>query len=139
MSKWLALFGALRKGAILLDPGKWKTGQVVSTALVAVLMAVYNFGLAGGWIPDGLQDLVGNIGTGLGVLAFGAYNIYTTVATTEKIGLKAKPGGGADSSSDGMRSPKRQASMGKVSSESRGSRDTGENRPRGAFLDSDLG
>jgi len=97
VSKWLALFGALRQGAILAKPREWKTRQVVVTAVLGVLTVGYKFAAGFGWLPEGVsEDLIANLAQAAGATLFSVYTIYTVVATTDKIGLPPKSAPGAD-------------------------------------------
>jgi len=93
MEKWLYLFQALRKGSRLADAETWKTRQALSMAIPAVLMPLWAFARAVGWIPDGISDAeVTDIGVALGGFLFGVANIYATFATSTKVGLPAQAG-----------------------------------------------
>ena len=92
MKKWLLLFKALRKGSVLAQPAKWKTQQIVVTALAGTAVLLYQFSVALGWAPAWLtQSQVVEISTAVGTVLFVVHNITATVATTDKIGLRPKP------------------------------------------------
>lgn len=111
MNKWLLLLKALRKGAVLSNPAKWKTQQIVVTALVGAGVLLYQAATAFGWVPPawlGQADVV-QIATAVGTLLFVAHNITATVVSSDKVGIgkggpdKPPPGpvdGVLDSTSD---------------------------------------
>lgn len=84
MNKLINIFAALRYGVSLTDPVIWKQRQNLTNSLIGVLGAVVVF-LPIGISSDQVIDIVGGI-----VALVGVYNVYTTTATTTKIGLQPK-------------------------------------------------
>ena len=84
MNKLTNIFSALRYGTSLTDPVIWKQRQNLTNSLIGLLGAVVVF-LPIGISSDQVVDIVGGI-----VALVGVYNVYTTTATTTKIGLQPK-------------------------------------------------
>ena len=84
MGNLVSIFAALRYGASLTDPAIWKQRQNLTNSLIGLLGAVVVF-LPIGISSDQVIDIVGGI-----VALVGVYNVYTTTATTTKIGLQPK-------------------------------------------------
>lgn len=84
MNKLTSIFAALRYGSSLTDPVIWKQRQNLTNSLIGLLGAVAVF-LPIGISSDQVIDIVGGI-----VALVGVYNVYTTTATTDKIGLQPK-------------------------------------------------
>jgi hypothetical protein len=107
-----SIFTALQAGKALKEPAMWKKVQVTTSTVSGLLMslvvlfpnlgvtnadihaisvAIANIGgLSIGDVPlskEGLKDTI----TGIGTLVFVVLVPYWTVATTEKIGVPAKP------------------------------------------------
>ena len=92
------LFTALRQGYILRNPATWKNRTVAINALVAVIGAV--LGIAGefGHALNIGDDVIG----AAALVIWGVFNAWSTVATTDKIGLRPKDGDvGVDGPSGG--------------------------------------
>jgi len=82
---------ALRKGEILTHPERWKTAQAVSMALAAVAVPVYSALCSSAEVCYGIsQDQVTQIATWVGGIAFAVFQIWTTLATSEKVGIAPK-------------------------------------------------
>lgn len=144
--KWLLLLKALRKGAVLAKPARWKTQQVVVTAILGALVPLYQFGIAMGWLPDSVNEgTLNDLATGIGVLLFALYSIFTTVATTEKIGFRPKPNGDPDDAGglgdhagpDSLRTSQRRARSGGMRTDPEGHSRHFPRRDQGPFLDGD--
>ena len=88
---WVLLLKALNKGQILIHPEKWKTQQVITTALIGAGVPLYQFAVGMGWIPESItEDKVTLILTGLGAVVYALHGIFATVGSTEKIGFSGK-------------------------------------------------
>lgn len=88
---------ALRKGEILAHPARWKTAQAVSMALVAVVVPVYSALCPSADVCYGIsQDQVTQIATWAGGIAFAVFQIWTTFATSEKVGIGRNKKSNAD-------------------------------------------
>ena len=82
MTKFGAIFAALRYGSSLTDPAIWKQRQNLINALIGLLGAVAIF------LPvEVSSDDLSAIAGGVAVLG-GLLNAYLTTATTDKIGVK---------------------------------------------------
>lgn len=85
MSKFMAAIHALRHGSSLADPAVHKNRQNLLNALVGLLGAAVVF------LPVEVSaDDVAAIAGGIAAVV-GLFNVYTTTATTDKIGLPAQP------------------------------------------------
>lgn len=101
MNRFVAFFNALRTGVELADPATWKVRQNLVNALVKFLGAVaILLPLVGVHIDISSEDIVSLAG-GIAVIV-GLFNIYTTTATTKKIGLPSKPPADGRSESDNL-------------------------------------
>jgi hypothetical protein len=79
---------ALRKGEILAHPERWKTAQAVSMALAAVAVPTYSALCSSAEACYGIsQDQITQIATLVGGIAFAVFQIWTTLATSEKVGI----------------------------------------------------
>lgn len=88
---------ALCKGEILAHPARWKTAQAVSMALVAVVVPVYSALCPSADVCYGIgQDQVAQIATWAGGIAFAVFQIWTTLATSEKVGIGRNKKSNAD-------------------------------------------
>lgn len=131
--KWVKLLEALRKGAVLKNPAAWKNAQMLSTAIVSLLISGWGVGVAFGWFPAGVDETqLTEIGSSLGVLLFGIVSIYATVASSDKVGLPAKP---ADSGSGELRESEGQAEDRPVSADDQGSGASSGGFPKNQFLE----
>ena len=82
---------ALRKGEILAHPERWKTAQAVSMALAAVAVPAYSALCSSAEACYGIsQDQVTQTATWVGGLAFVVFQIWTTIATSKKVGIAPK-------------------------------------------------
>lgn len=92
---------ALRAGWILRNPETWKNRTVAINALTAVLSVAIAIARGFGYELPVSDEIVAAVATGLwGVV--GVFNSWSTVATTDKIGVQPKGGGGrVDGPSDG--------------------------------------
>lgn len=92
MNKYLFLLEALRKGVRLTNAESWKNAQALSAVLVGVLIAVYSFVMAAGWATwDISESTLAEIGTAVAALLYTAYQAYTTIATSKKVGVLPAP------------------------------------------------
>ena len=82
------LFTALRQGYVLKNPATWKNQQLAVNALAAVIGAAIAIANELGYSIRLSDDIV----AAAGLVVWGVYNAYTTVATTDKIGLRPKDG-----------------------------------------------
>lgn len=90
MHKLISAFTALRYGSCLADPAVRKNNQNLINALVGLLGALVVF------LPiEVTSEQVISIAGGVAAL-IGLYNVYTTTATTTKIGLPARPDTGSE-------------------------------------------
>lgn len=116
---------ALKKGEILAHPEKWKTAQVLSMALVSVVVPIYS---AICTTPDACygvtSDEITQIATWTGGAAFAIFQIWTTIATTTKIGVGkvASPTVDTPVPTHRMCESERQIEAGQVQSNTRRSR-----------------
>lgn len=95
MGKLIAVFTALRYGSCLADPAVRKNNQNLINALVGLLGALVVF------LPiEVTSEQVVNLAGGVAVL-IGLYNVYTTTATTTKIGLPTRADPGSESRDTG--------------------------------------
>lgn len=73
----------MRAGKVVADPKKWKSRQITSSMLVAVLWAVVQAANAFGMeVPVDEQTVDG---IAIGILS--VVNLVLTIATTDKIGV----------------------------------------------------
>ncbi len=91
MAKLKAAWAALQAGRSLADVATWKVRQnainAVGGAVVAAVALLQAFGISIPLPEDQLADLA----AGLGAVVWVCVNLYLTTATTDKIGLSAKP------------------------------------------------
>ena len=87
------LFGALQAGKSLANVATWKRVQLWTNNLVAFFVAVIALAASFGYRIPLDEEQIKTIVSGFAVL-LGLYNSYTTVATTEKIGLPSVPDSG---------------------------------------------
>jgi hypothetical protein len=86
IKKLKALFMLFQKGKVVANPGKWKTGQMESSAVVASIWAIIHVAEAWGYaVPVGSETVDA---VAIGLLA--GINWVFTVITTDKIGLPPK-------------------------------------------------
>jgi hypothetical protein len=79
---------ALKKGEILAHPEKWKNAQALSMALVGVSVPLYSAICASAEACHGItSDEVTQIATWAGGAAFAIFQIWTTLATSTKVGF----------------------------------------------------
>jgi hypothetical protein len=97
------IFKALLAGVALKHSKTWKNLQLLTNSTVAITGVALPVLLHNHVISP---EIINYIGGGLAMLAFGVYNVYTTVATTEKIGLPNK-----DTSGTGAAPPERENSL----------------------------
>jgi hypothetical protein len=132
---------ALRKGEILTHPEKWKTAQAVSMALVAVVVPLYSAFCSSAEACYGIsQDQVTQTATLVGGIAFAIFQIWTTLATSEKVGVGNKKKSSAESADvvrahpdAELRKPKRSDQAKQVSSNASGSGSSSRDRVPGPF------
>jgi hypothetical protein len=92
MNKYLFLLEALRKGVRLTNAESWKNAQALSAVIVGVLIAAYSFAMAAGWATwDISESTLAEIGTAVAALLYTAYQAYTTIATSKKVGVLPAP------------------------------------------------
>lgn len=91
---------ALRAGWILRNPESWKQRTVAINALTAVLSVLVAVAKGFGYDLPVSDEILAAVATGVwGVV--GVFNSWSTVATTDKIGVRPKGGSsGVDGSSD---------------------------------------
>lgn len=83
ISKLRAGMALMRAGKVVADPKKWKSRQITSSMLVAVLWAVVQAANAFGMeVPVDEQTVDG---IAIGILS--VVNLVLTIATTDKIGV----------------------------------------------------
>lgn len=88
MRKWLAILAVLRQGAALTNPATWKERQVLVNVVSGFLTALYMLALSQGWIALEVDNAaIMDLGSAVGVVLYTAFNVFFTVATTDKIGL----------------------------------------------------
>lgn len=80
------LFTALRQGYILKNPEVWKNRTVAINALVAVIGAALAIAKEFGYTLALSDDTV----NAAALVVWGVFNAWSTVATTDKIGLRSK-------------------------------------------------
>jgi hypothetical protein len=85
MAKLKALWALFQKGKMVADPVKWKTRQITSNALAAVLIALVQTSEAFGYEIPVTGEAIDAIAVGL----FALVNVVFTIVTTEKVGLPA--------------------------------------------------
>lgn len=79
---------ALKKGEILAHPERWKSAQALSMALVSIAVPIYSSVCSSAEACYGITgDEVTRIATWIGGAAFAVFQIWTTIATTQKIGF----------------------------------------------------
>ena len=88
LDKLKAFFDALNKGKTLASPAGWKTVQIATPAIAAVLVFGLTFFPSLGLTPDDIETIAKTIAI-IGVLING----YLTVATTDKLGLPSAANG----------------------------------------------
>lgn len=97
---------AMRYGAIVAHPVRWKSAQALSMILVAIAVPLYSAFCSS---PDACygvgQDDVANIATWLGGAAFALFQVWATVSTTTKIGIGKKDAHGGPVGHDSVRKP----------------------------------
>jgi len=87
MNKWLAILAVLRQGAMLTNAATWKERQVLVNAIAGLLTAGYMLARSQGWIAIEVDNAaLLDLGSAFGAILFTGYNIFFTVATTDKIG-----------------------------------------------------
>lgn len=87
---------ALRKGGILLHPARWKSAQAVSMALVAISVPAYHVICSSADVCAGIrEDDVSQVAALVGAIAFAAFQIWVTIASSEKVGFGKLPTGAA--------------------------------------------
>jgi hypothetical protein len=77
------VFKVLRKGYVLTNAATWKNAQVLITAVIGLLAVANEAGL----IPASLTGSTETLGTAIGTILFAAYNIYSILATSDKVGI----------------------------------------------------
>jgi len=116
MNKWLAILAVLRQGAMLTNAATWKERQVLVNAIAGLLTAGYMLARSQGWITIEVDNAaLLDLGSAIGVVLYTAFNIFFTVATTDKIGrVPADPVAPPSQ----LREPSRQAAPGPVQTDS---------------------
>lgn len=84
MSKLLSLITVLRHGSSLSDPAVHKNRQNLINALIGLMGALAIF-LPIELSSENIADMAGGIAALVGL-----YNVYTTTATSDKVGLPTK-------------------------------------------------
>ena len=79
---------ALRAGWILRDPETWKNRTVAINALTAVLSVSVAIARGFGYDLPISDEIIAAVATGLWGIV-GVFNSWSTVATTDKIGLRS--------------------------------------------------
>lgn len=87
MGKITALWALFRQGQSVADPKLWKERQITATVLAGVLVALVNVAHAFGLEIPLDMDTANAIAAGV----LGVWNVALTYATTDKVGLPAKP------------------------------------------------
>ena len=130
MNRWLALLAVIRQGAMLANAATWKERQVLVNAIAGLLTAAYMLASSQGWITVEVDNAaLLEIGAALGAILFTGYNVFFTVATTDKIGLDpvAPP--------SQLREPSRQAEPGSVQTDPERVQGDDSKRSSNPFLD----
>lgn len=93
MNKVTAIFSipeVLKQGKMVADPIAWKTGQIKASILSALLITVLNMGKVFGYELPVTDEQINIISAGV-VTLVGLFIIpVTTIASTEKIGIRSK-------------------------------------------------
>lgn len=96
------LFLVLRQGYILKNAETWKNRTVAVNALTALLGAAVVLANEFGYPVSFSDDVV----AAAALVVWGVFNAWSTVATTDKIGLRPKAGdAGVDGQSGGTGDP----------------------------------
>ena len=133
MNKWLAIIAVLRQGSMLANVATWKERQVLVNAIAGLLTAAYMLARSQGWIVLEVDNAaIFDLGSALGALLFTGYNIFFTVATTDKIGVPP-----LESPPDQLREPERQADAGPVQTDPKRAPSGDTKRSTNPFLDND--
>ena len=133
MNKWLVILAVLRQGAMLTNAATWKERQVLVNAIAGLLTAGYMLARSQGWIAIEVDNAaLLDLGSAIGAILFTGYNIFFTVATTDKIGrVPADP----VAPPDVLREPPRQATPGPVQTDSERVQGDDSKRSPNPFLD----
>lgn len=93
MNKVTAVFSVpdvLKQGKMVADPVAWKRGQITASVLSALLITILNMGRVFGYELPISDEQINIISAGI-VTLVGLFVVpVATVASTEKIGFKAK-------------------------------------------------
>lgn len=90
---------AMRAGWILKNPETWKNRTIAVNALVAVLGVAAAVARGFGYDLSVSDEILAAVATGVWGIV-GVFNSWSTVATTDKVGLRPKSGNpGVDGSS----------------------------------------
>ena len=136
MNKWLAILAVLRQGAMLSNAATWKERQVLVNAIAGLLTAAYMLARSQGWIVLEVDNAaLLDLGSALGAILFTGYNIFFTVATTEKIGLAPVDAAPALAPPGQLREPTRPADVGSVQADPGRGQESDPKRHANPFLD----
>lgn len=93
MNKITAIFSVpdvLKQGKMVANPVAWKTGQITASILSALLITVLNMGRVFGYELPVTDEQINIISAGV-VTLIGLFVVpVATVASTDKIGVRAK-------------------------------------------------
>ena len=93
MNKVMAIFSVpdvLKQGKMVANPVAWKTGQITASVLSALLITVLNMGRVFGYELPVTDEQINIISAGVVTLVSLFIVPITTVASTEKIGVRVK-------------------------------------------------
>ncbi len=93
MNKVTAIFSipeVLKQGKVVANPAAWKTGQITVSILSAFVITILNMARVFGYELPVTDEQVNVISAGIVSFVGLFYVPVTTVASTEKIGFKAK-------------------------------------------------
>jgi hypothetical protein len=93
MNKVTAIFSVpdvLKQGKMVANPVAWKTGQITASVLSALLITVLNMGRVFGYELPVTDEQINIISAGVVTLVSLFIVPITTVASTEKIGVRVK-------------------------------------------------
>ena len=138
MNKWLAIFAVLRQGSMLANVATWKERQVLVNAIAGLLTAAYMLARSQGWIVLEVDNAaLLDLGSALGAILFTGYNVFFTVATTDKIGLAPVDAAPDPAPAGRLREPPRPADPGPVRTDPGRAPGSAPKRPANPFLDGD--
>lgn len=86
MGKIIAIIDLFRKGSAVADKEAWKKGQIGTTVIAGLLVAIANVAAAYGYPLPISEDVATQIGAGV----IGVVNLICTYTTSESVGLLAE-------------------------------------------------